>query len=382
MFKGLDIKLAALIIQFLATVAFQLMLRYLPLFIETDLSYSLIEATHWTGMAQFVTSCFFAFTAPVWGFLCDRIGAKKIAIMLLLGNAVVYAGMGASTTITQILLFRGLQGSFGGYSTAMFALVAAIYVGAELKQAISYLITMLTLGQLVGPALGGALASLIGYRLTLVASSLLFMSIIPLMFLINVPPPPRKASDKPRFTPADFKAVIPDFFALILVYACISFIMPTIPWFLSSFGIPGEQLLLYTTLTTTLNGVAFIIATPLLPRIVTDKKLPLVSVVASGAILMTAFAADAYQFIVLRIAMGAIQAGIPPFLLGGRGTARKGTAMGFLNSARFMGNALGPITAISILGDGDPARVLGMFATMATSSLVASIVICLTHKRS
>jgi DHA1 family multidrug resistance protein-like MFS transporter len=239
----------------------------------------------------------------------------------------------------------------------------------------------MTMGSLVGPGLGGVLASLVGYRLTLVASSLLFMSIIPVMFMINVPPPAPKTAEKTRFGRSGFKAIIPDFFSLILVYACISFILPTIPWFLRSFGIPDEQLLLYTTLTTTLNGVAFVIATPLLPRIVTDTKLPLVSLVASGAILMTAFVADAYQFIAIRIAIGAIQAGIPPFLLGGGRTAGKGTAMGFLNSARFMGMAIGPITATSILGGGEPSRILGMFATMASLSLVASIVIYLTHKK-
>ncbi len=379
--RGLDLKRASLIIQFLATVAFQLMGSFLPLFIETDLNYSLIDATNWTGITQFIASTLFALTAPFWGFLCDRIGTKKITIVLLIVNAVVYAGMAASTTIAQILFFRGLHGSFGGYSTAMFALVAAIYVGTELKQALSYQIAMMTLGQLIGPALGGVLATLVGYRLTFVASSLLFVSIIPILFLINVPPPSREASEKPRFSRSDFQAILPDFVSLILVYACISFIMPTIPWFLSSFGIPTEQLLLYTTLTTILSGVAFAIATPLLPRLVTDRKLPLVSLAASGAIFLTAFAANAYQFVALRIAMGAIQAGIPPFLLGGSGTARRGTAMGFLNSARFLGFAVGPLMATSILGSGEPSRVIPMFATMASLSLLASLVIYLTRRR-
>jgi DHA1 family multidrug resistance protein-like MFS transporter len=379
--KGIDIKFAALIVQFLVSVSFNLMGSFLPLFIKTDLNYPLIEATYWTSVAQLVASSLFAVTAPFWGSMCDRIGIKKITIIVLVANAVVYTGMGMSTDVVHILLFRGLQGSFGGVSTAMFSLVAAIYVGAELKQAISYQIATMTLGSLVGPGLGGLLASLIGYRLTLTASSLLFVGIIPIMFLINVPPPSRKTSEKTRFTTSDFKAIIPDFVSLILVYACIQFIIPAIPWFLGSFGIPSEQLLLYTTLTTTLNGVAFAVATPLLPRILSDRKLPLVSLAASGAIFMTAFVTNPIHFIGVRVAAGAIQAGIPPFLLGGRGAQRKGTAMGFLNSARFMGIAIGPITATSILGGGEPFRVLGMFATMAVFSLIASLVIYFTHKR-
>lgn len=112
--KGLDIRLAALIVQFLASISFSLMGSFLPLFIEIDLNYPLIEATYWTGIAQFIASTLFAVTATFWGFLCDRAGIKKIAMIILAGNAVVYTGMGISTDVVHILLFRGLQGSFGG----------------------------------------------------------------------------------------------------------------------------------------------------------------------------------------------------------------------------------------------------------------------------
>jgi len=87
-----------------------------------------------------------------------------------------------------------------------------------------------------------------------------------------------------------------------------------------------------------------------------------------------------YQFIALRIAIGAIQAGIPPNLIGGK-SGRKGAAMGFLNSARFMGMAIGPFMATSILGDGEPPRALHMFSAMAALSLLASLFIFLTHTR-
>jgi DHA1 family multidrug resistance protein-like MFS transporter len=302
-------------------------------------------------------------------------------MIILAANAVVYTGMGVSTNIGQIILFRGLQGSFGGISTAMLVLVAAIYSGNELKKAVSYQMAMMTMGSIVGPGLGGFLASMVGFRLTLITSTIIFLGIIPLMFLINVPPPSRDASKRQRFDRSDFKAIFPDFASLILVYACISFIMPVIPWFLKSYGILEEQLVTYTALTTVLNGIAFAVATPLMPRIITDRKLPLLSMVASGAIFVTAFVANAYQFIGLRIAIGAIQAGIPPFLLGGRRAAGKGTAMGFLNSARFMGMAIGPLMATSILGKGEPSNVLTMFTTMAGLSLIASLVLYRGHEK-
>ena len=104
------------------------------------------------------------------------------------------------------------------------------------------------------------------------------------------------------------------------------------------------------------------------------------SVGAAVAIMATAFVFNPVQFIALRIVIGAVQAGIPPNLLGGK-SGRRGTGMGFLNSARFFGMAMGPILATTILGDGLPPRSLYMYAAMATISLIAAVFLYLTHTK-
>jgi MFS family permease len=55
--------------------------------------------------------------------------------------------------------------------------------------------------------------------------------------------------------------------------------------------------------------------------------------------------------------------------------------MGFLNSARFLGMAIGPIMATTILGDGTGQRPFYMFAIMAGVSIVAAVFIYLTHRK-
>ncbi len=373
-------KTAALFVQFVVSVSFNLMGSFLPLFIETELGYTLIEATYWTGTAQFISSILFAICAPFWGFMCDRIGTKKIMMIALAGNGVAYTGMALSTHISHILILRGLQGSFGGISTVMFTLVATVVPRGELKKALSYQMAAMTMGNLVGPGFGGALTSVLGYRPTLVISSLLFITVLPLISTLSIPPPEVEA-DEPGFSFSDLKASLPDMANLVLVYACMNFIMPMIPWFLGSVGVPKEELLLYTTVTTTLNGVAFAAATPLLTRIVRDRALPLLSVAAAGAILSTAFVRNPAQFIALRASIGAIQSGIPPNLLGGGKSKRRGTTMGFLNSARFIGMAIGPFLATTILGQGTPSETLSVFSVMAGLSLVAALVLYLTHRK-
>jgi DHA1 family multidrug resistance protein-like MFS transporter len=375
----MNVASAALIVQFLVSVAFNLMGSFQPLFISSALGYTLIEATSWTGVSQLAASTLMALTAPFWGWMCDRVGTKKILIMVIAGNTVVYSGMAASTNVIQIVLFRGLQGSFGGISTVMFALVSQVVHPTELKRALSYQMAAMTIGGLVAPGIGGVLASVIGFRLTLVTSALLFLCIIPVVAVLSMPPPEGKEASSKRFTAEDFRSILPDFVALILIYVCISFIAPTISWFLETLGVPYEQLLLYTTAATILNGLAYAIATPTLTRLITDRTLPLLSTAAAVIIMATAFVVSPIQFIALRVAIGAVQAGIPPNLLGGR-SGRKGTGMGFLNSARFLGMAIGPYMATAILGTGEPPRPFYMFAVMALISLISSAFIYATHR--
>jgi DHA1 family multidrug resistance protein-like MFS transporter len=376
---NMDVASAALIVQFLVSVAFNLMSSFQPLFISSALGYTLIEATSWTGVSQLAASSLMALTAPFWGWMCDRVGTKKILIMVIVGNTVVYSGMAISTNVIQIVLFRGLQGCFGGISTVMFTLIAEVVHPTELKRALSYQMAAMTIGGLIAPGIGGVLASIIGFRLTLVTSAILFVCIIPVVAILSMPPPESKGATSKRFTVADFRSILPDSVALILIYICISFISPTVSWFLQSLGVPDEQLLLYTTAATVLNGLAYAIATPTLTRVITDRTLPLLSTVAAVIIMATAFVVSPIQFIALRVTTGAVQAGIPPNLLGGK-SGRKGAGMGFLNSARFMGMAIGPYMATAILGTGEPPRPFYMFSVMALMSLVSSAVIYMTHR--
>lgn len=377
----IDFRLVTLLVQFLIAVASQLMASFLPLFISDELNHPLVEATYWTGIAQSISASLHATSAPLWGFICDRVGTKKTIVIALAGNAIGYSGMAVSASILHLILFRGLQGSFGGLSTILFILVASSASGEERKKTLSYQMAAMTVGHITGPGLGGLLASAFGYRLTLATSALVFAGITPLILVLSTPPSVRDVDDENQSKALDFRTIIPDVIAIVLVYACISFITPTVPWFLESLGIPYEQLLPHATVASILSSLAFAVATIFLSRLVTDRTLFILSAAAAGVILTTAFVTDPYQFIALQAAIGSIQAGIPPHLFGGE-SARKGTAMGFLNSARFIGMALGPFVATSILGNGEPPKVLHMFITMTSISLLATLLIYLTHARS
>jgi len=376
----MDTVTAALVVQFLVSVAFNLMGSFMPLFISKELNETLIEATGWTGTSSFIASTIMAITAPFWGWMCDRIGTKKVLLAVLAGNIIVYSGMTFSTNVLQIVFFRALQGGFGGMSTVMFTIVASVVPSRDLKKALSYQMVAMTMGGLVSPGIGGVMASIIGYRPTMLASAILFVFIFPVVVKLTLPLPATRDKDAKSFDLLDLKSLIPDIIALILVYVCISFISPAISWFLESFGVPDDQLLLWTAAATILNGIAYAVASPMLSSAVNDQTMPLLSVGAAAAIMATAFVFNPIQFIALRIVIGAIQAGIPPNLLGGK-SGRKGTGIGFLNSARFLGMAIGPILATTILGDGVPPKAFYMYAVIAIISIIAAVFIYATHRK-
>lgn len=377
--KHVDVWLLALLIQFFSSLAFNLMNSYVSLFINQDLQYSLIEATYWTGVYQLVGSGIAAVTATFTGFLCDRLGLKKMWLIIIFGNIIAYAGLALSTNVFLVILFRGLQGSFA-MSTVVFAFSAVVASTENLKKSLSYQLAAMTLGQLIGPGIGGLLAATLGYRLTFATASLLFVPMIPVVSILKTPSPVIIERDESHFVIEDLKPILPDSLSLILVYMCINYIRPIIPWFLSSLGVPYDQLIMSTAAVTMLSGLAFAVGTSLLTRVVTDRTLPILPVISASLILATAFSQVFYQFLLLQAVLLATLAGIPPNLFGGK-SARRGLAMGFLNSARFLGQAIGPFLATSILGDGQAPRALYVFITMAGVSLVASLQIYLTHSR-
>jgi DHA1 family multidrug resistance protein-like MFS transporter len=239
----MDVKFVVLLVQLVSSLSFYLMNSYISLFINSDLQYPLIEATYWAGVYQLVGSGVAAVAAPFTGFLYDRLGMKKIWLIILSGNVVAYTGLAVSTNLLEIVFFRGLQGCFA-MSTVVFAFSASVASAGELKKSLSYQLAAMTIGQLIGPGIGGILASTVGYRLVFATASLLFVSMFPVVSILKTPPQVARERDAPNLTVKDVRAIIPDAFSLVLVYMCMYFIWPIIPWFLESLGVPYEQLII------------------------------------------------------------------------------------------------------------------------------------------
>ncbi len=362
----------ALVAQFTVSVAFGLMQSFMPLFINKDLGESLISSTYWSSVSNFAWFGGMAVTAPIWGWICDKVGTKRVLIIVLAGNILTYAGMAFSINVIQLVAFRLIQSLFGGLSTILFVVVGIVAPKNRLREELGYQIAGSTIGNLVSPGIGGAIASVLGYRTTILMQGVIFVALYPLILKMKTAKPDATETLE-KFNLADLKSILPVAGALICAYACIGFINPTIPWFLSSLGVDSGSLLLWTTITTILNGIAYAIATPILTKRASGRTLTVFQILAAIVIEATAFAFNPIIFIVFRVGIGVIQAGLPANLLGGK-SATKGQGMGLLNSARYIGTAIGPVIASTILGDGAPPKPLYMYSAIAGISLLSAVI--------
>ncbi len=199
-----------------------------------------------------------------------------------------------------------------------------------LREELGYQITGSTIGNLVSPGIGGVIASFLGYRMTILMQGMIFVALYPLILKMKTAKPATSETVE-KFNLADLKSILPVAGALICAYACIGFINPTIPWFLSSLGIDSGSLLLWTTITTILNGIAYAIATPILTKRASGRTLVIFQILAAVVI---------------------------------EATAR----------ARYIGTAQGPVVASTVLGDGAPSKPLYMYSTIAGISLLSALI--------
>lgn len=97
---------------------------------------------------------------PIWGRVIDGVAAARSIALSLLGSAAAYAAMSVSATVPWISMLRVTQGVF--YSGLTPALYAGVGRSGERRQELAVARTALTMGQILGPALCGAVLPFAG----------------------------------------------------------------------------------------------------------------------------------------------------------------------------------------------------------------------------
>jgi len=261
--------------------------------------------------------------------------------------------MGFTTNLHVLLILRILQGLVGGISTIGLIIVSSSASKENISSDIGVFQSTITLGLLVGPPLGSLAAAMFGFKGAFIsASAVLFASFIFChLYVIDVP---RLVKEKRSLGRTNInKPVIIGWMLCFATQIQLMFLPSVLPNVFEKFSIEqtialklaGTIVMLYTT--TAMIGTyvwSWLSRKFGLYRMITF-------LLALGVLLqaLLAISRGIADFTVIRMVQTGLVAAIIPLIISIFACEPKGSIIGFLNSARFAGNALGPIIATSVL---------------------------------
>lgn len=140
----------------------------------------------WTLTCYLVSSAIFM---PLTGFFADRFGRKSYLSISIAGFTIASALCGAATSLTQIVLFRVLQGFFGASLVPLSqAILTDIYPREERGKAMAIWGIGVMVGPILGPTLGGYLTEVSTWRWTFYVN--IPVGIVTLFFINTIPDTP------------------------------------------------------------------------------------------------------------------------------------------------------------------------------------------------
>ncbi|QJD83771.1 MFS transporter [Cohnella herbarum] len=184
-FKGLRDLMVIRQLPVLLTVTFLIQFAMLspmpliPLYVQ-DLHGTTENLAFYAGFVGSVTGISNMICAPLLGKLSDRIGATRILLVSLAGAAVMLIPQAFVGSVGQLLVFRFLLGCFmGGLIPTVNSLVRRYTPDGMESRAFGFNSSALSLGNMMGPIMGGALSGFIGIEgLFVLSGVLLFMTCI------------------------------------------------------------------------------------------------------------------------------------------------------------------------------------------------------------
>lgn len=349
---------------FMVGIGFSLITPFMSLYIDSLDKYTTTQLNLWSGVTFSSTFLVTAIVSPMWGRLADQKGRKLMLMRASLGMAIVIAMMGLVTNVYQLVGLRFLQGVFSGYISNSNALIATQTPRDHSGQALGTLTTGSVTGTLLGPLLGGIVATAFGYRVTFfITGSVLFLVFILTVFGVHekFTPIARGAQQSMGQLFKELKhpeVIIGMFVTTLIIQASNNSINPILSLYVRQLFGNSHALNLVSGVIASIPGIATLIAAPrfgaLGDRIGTQKILFFGLLLGLLVYLPQAFVQNVWQLGILRFFVGIVDAALLPQVqtLLAKNSPQEATGRIFSYNQSFQatGNVIGPMLGSVVSG--------------------------------
>ena len=344
---------------FLCCASYTSCIPFLPVYLLRELGVAPEEVNFWAGISFAVTFLGCTVMAPYWGALADHVGQRKMAIRAGYGLALSYFLTGACQDMYQLIGVRILCGLVAGFVPACMSMASSSLPESRMGWGMGLMQTAMASGSIMGPLMGGYMASWFGMRMSFYVGSLaLFAATTAVMLVVK---------DMTILQKGDFSAIslwrdLKDslrnkelrfiMFMFFMIQTCVMTIQPLITLYVGQLmGAMGDEAVKMSGVIFSLAGFAGILAAPFWgkrgQRYGFVRIFALVTFAAGFINLFQVFIQDVWQFAAIQFIYGLFLAGAVPNINADLTVVTdkntRGKAFGLSTSANQFGGVVGPL---------------------------------------
>ncbi len=337
--------------------SYTMLIPFLPIYMQSELGATADNVSLWSGVTYAITFAISAFVSPIWGKLSDKMGKKPMIIRASFLLAITYFLGGIVRTPFELFLVRAFQGIASGLWPACLVMMSACVPKNKIGISMGLMQSANICGGIIGPLLGGILATAFGMRNSFYvgAVALSLITVTTILFIKEPPVAPEKEINKAQNT--SYLTFIKDKNILILLL-CVCMtnlvilqIQPIVSLYVQQLSHNSDKAILLTGFIMSLGGIAGALASPLWGK--TGQKVGFYKTITlafiSAGLLMSLQGVpnSLVLFGLMQFLCGLGFSGIFPsansILVLLTPPSSRGMGFGSLFSAQMIGGALGPV---------------------------------------
>ena len=344
---------------FLCCASYTSCIPFLPVYIMREMGAPQSEVNFWAGISFAVTFLGCTVMAPYWGALADHVGQRKMALRAGYGLALTYFLTGVCQNVYQLIGVRILCGIVAGFVPACMSMASSSLPESRMGWGMGLMQTALSSGTIMGPLMGGYMASWFGMRMSFYLGSLaLFAGTVAVMLVVKDMTILQKGSFSASSLWHDLKDSLKNkelrfiMFMFFMIQTCVMTIQPLITMYVGQLmGSMGDEAMKMSGVIFSLAGFAGIVAAPFWgkrgQRYGYVRIFALVTFTAGFINLFQVFIQDVWQFAAIQFIYGLFLAGAVPNINANltvvTDKATRGKAFGLSTSANQFGGVVGPL---------------------------------------